>query len=283
MAYPQPQSVLPVKNGQDYFRLTTPIVSSGDIYESEVSANAIVLGPDSDIAHVMVSYYDPNQMVGVVTSTPPNQVLGISQAVISPDRSLTGLVPAVNTEKYITSFSQSNPRSGRVLITLEDLYDIRFRPATFVAGDTIAFETPNLDVIMYFKGLPSVVPQRSDREFNYQYFSPPTGGGTSSFIVVPGYGRKSGFFSFANLAGVATVTVTVLGVKLQPTDLGPAVSLPAGAWTASLDTGAILSGGVRQFKYLASSHGFWDLFCVRFENYVGDAMPTTIILSDKGD
>lgn len=281
MAYPQPQSVLPVKNGQDYFRLTTPIVSSGDIYESEVSANAIVLGPDSDIARVMITYYDPNQMVGVVSSTPPTAVLGLSQAVISPDRSLTGLVPAVNTEKYITSFSQSNPRSGRVLITLEDLYDIRFRPAAFVAGDKIAFETPVLDVIAYFKGLPSVVPQRSDREFNYQYFTVPTtpGAGASSWLVVPGYGRKSGFFSFNNLDGVNTVTVTVLGVKLQPTSLGT----PAGAWTSSLDTGALLSAGTRQYQYLSSTDGLWDLFCIRFDGYAGAAMPTTIILSDDAE
>lgn len=268
MAYPQPSSVTPVKNGQDFFRLTTPIVSSGDIYESEVSANAIVLGPDSDIARVQITYFNPDVSVGQ------------SNAIVSPDRSLTGLVPAVNTENYISSFTQSNPRKGRVLVSLDDYYDPQFTPFTFGAGDSIARETPVLDLIAYFKGLPSVVPQRSDRTFVYQYFTAPTGGADSAWLVVPAYGRKSGFFTFANLDGSNTVTVNVLGVKLQPTNLGASVSLPPGAWTTQLDTVALLSGGTRQFTYKSSTHGLWDLFCIEFRNYAGAAMPTTITLSD---
>jgi hypothetical protein len=256
---------LAVKTGLDFYRLTTPIVSSGDIYESEVSANAIVLGPQSDIARVRVTYFDPNQ---------PTTLL--SQAVISPDRSLTGLVPAVNTEQYVSSFTQSNPRKGRVLFSIDDYYDQRFRPATFDGNvDTIAFEAPNLDVIQYFKGLPSVVPQRSDRVFPYQYFKTPTAG-NSAWLIVPGYGRKSGFFTFNNLDGLNTVTMRLTGVKLQPTGLGS----PAGAWQGALDNAALASNATRQYKYKSSTDGLWDLFCIELENYAGAAFPLTITLSD---
>lgn len=269
MSYPQPSSVLPVKNGQDFFRLTTPIVSSGDIYESEVSANAIVLGPDSDIARVQVTYYNADVSVG------------LSNAIVSPDRSLTGLVPAVNTEHYISSFSQSNPRKGRVLVSLDDYYNIRFRPALFAGGDEIQFETPTLDLIFYFKGLPSVIPQRSDRTFMYQYFKTPAapGAGVSSWLVVPGYGRKSGYFTFQNLDGVNTVTVTVLGVKLQPTGLGT----PAGGFTSQLDTNALITNASDQYVFNSSTAGLWDLFIVRFDGYAGAALPTTITLSDDAE
>lgn len=266
MAYPQPSSVLPVKNGQDFFRLTTPIVSSGDMYESEVSANAIVLGPDSDIARVQVTYFNADVSVG------------LSNAIVSPDRSLTGLVPAVNTENYISSFTQSNPRKGRVLVSLDDYYDIRFRPSTFAGGDEIQFETPVLDLILYFKGLPSVIPQRSDRTFTYQYLETPAAG-QSSYVMIPAYGRKSGFFTFYNLDGVNTVTYHVLGVKLQPTGLGS----PAGGFTSSLATAALITNASAQYKYKSSTDGMWDLFCIRLQNYAGAAMPMTVTLSDDAE
>lgn len=269
MSYPQPSSVLPVKNGQDFFRLTTPIVSSGDIYESEVSANAIVLGPNSDIARVQVTYFDPAQSVG------------LSTAVVSPDRSLTGLIPAVNTENYISGFSQANPRKGRVLFSLDDYYNPDYRPTLFDAvNDSIQFETPNLDLIAYFKGLPSVIPQRSDRTFTYQYLkAPPGGGGNSAWLVVPGYGRKSGYFTLNNLDGITTVTYFIIGVKLQPTGLGS----PAGGWQSVLDTAALLTTGAAQYSYKASTDGLWDYFVIELRDYIGAAMPMTITLSDDAE
>lgn len=270
MTFPQQSSTQPVKDGQQFFRLNTLVDSSGDLYESEVSALGFVLGPQSDIARVLITYMDPDNL--------PTQV---SQAVVSPDRSFTGLVPALNTEHYPSSFTQSHPRNGRILISIDDLFDARFRPALFDGSkDSIAFEVPRLDLVQYFKPLPSVVPPRSDRTFTYQYFVPPLVGGESAWIMVPSYGRKSGFISLNNLDAINTVTVSVTGIKLQPTSLG---TPPGGSQGEILAPTALISAASTMVKYKSSTMGLWDLFAIRLHNYAGAAMPISITLSDDAE
>lgn len=273
MTFPQPSSTQPVKDGQQFFRLNTLVESSGDMYESEVSALAFVLGPESDISRVRVTYMDPDNL--------PTQV---SQAIISPDRSLTGLVSAYNTETYISSFAQTHPRKGRILISIDEYYNPRFRPGLFDAGgagtDSITYVSPRLDVMQYFKPLPSVVPPRSDRLMTFQYMALPVVAGNASWLMVPTYGRKSGFLTFNNLDGINTVTVTVTGVKFQPTSLG----VPAGGSQGTImAANPLITNSAAQVKYLASTMGLWDYFAIQLGNYAGAAMPISITLSDDAE
>lgn len=273
MSYPQLSSVKPVRDGQDFFRLKTQIVSSGDIYESEVGSNGIVLGPDSDIARVQVTYMD--------VDNDPTQV---SSAIVSPDRNMAGLVPALNTLQYPTSFAQTHPRKGRILYSLADYFDLRFRPAGFGVGDSIVTEQPWLDVIQYFKNLPSEAPQRSDRRFVYQYLPAPFIAGDSTWLFIPAYGRKSGFFSFYNLDGVNTVTVSIIGVNIQPTSLGS----PAGGSQKSIMAApvAVITGASTTVVWKTSDAtygGLFDMFGIKLLNYAGAAMPIQITLSDDAE
>src|SRR5574338_907595 len=268
MTYPQPSSTKPVRDGQDFSRLKTQIVSSGDIYESEVGSNGIVLGPDSDIARVLVTYMD--------VDNDPTQV---SQAIVSPDRNMAGLVPALNTLQYPMSISQTHPRRGRILYSLADYFNLRYRPSGFGVGDTALFEQPILDVIQYFKSIPSEVPQRSDRRFTYQYLQPPFIAGNSTWLFIPAYGRKSGFFSFYNLDPLNTVTVSVVGMTLQPTSLGDGGSQKA-IMAAPVALASDTSTTVVWKTSDASYGGVFDLFGIKLLNYAGEAMPIQITLSD---
>ena len=275
MTYPQLSSVKPVRDGQDFFRLKTQIVSSGDIYESEVGSNGIVLGPDSDIARVLVTYMD--------VDNDPTQV---SQAIVSPDRNMAGLVPALNTLQYPMSIAgETNPRRGRILYSLADYFDQRFRPSGFNGvNDSIVFEQPWLDVIQYFKSLPSESPQRSDRRFVYQYVPAPLVASNSTWLFVPAYGRKSAFFSFYNLDGINTVTVSIIGVNIQPTSLGtPAGGSQKSIMAAPVALAANASTTVVWKTSDATYGGLFDMFGVKLLNYAGAAMPIQITLSDDAE
>jgi hypothetical protein len=217
---PQPNSIAPVLGGQQFFRLKTPLLSVGDIYESEVSGLGLALGPDSDIATVLVTYFDANA---------PTM---LSQATISPDRALVGRIDARNETQYPGPGS----RRGRVLISVDDIYDARWLPDGFNGDDAIQFETPVLDVIQYFVNAPSVAPPRSDRVFRYQYLQPPTNPGGETFVVIPGYGRKSGYFTYYNLSGGAAITIKIYGVKMS-TSSAPG---PVGSFQLQLATQVVL-------------------------------------------
>ena len=78
------------------------------------------------------------------------------------------------------------------------------------------------------------------------------------------------------------VTVTINGVQLSPSG-SPGV---IGAYEQSLFTAVILnSAGSANFVFNSSNNtadkgGIWDYFCIEFGNYAGNAMPTSITLSD---
>jgi hypothetical protein len=188
--FPQPSSISPVLLGQQSFRLTTPIAGPGDIYESETGALAFAIGPNSDISSVLVTALDEDD------------ASGISQVTISPDRWYIG-----RTDSRVDSLYNGSNRRGRILISLQDIYDPEYEPLGFGADDSITRVTPILDVIQYFVSPPALTPQRSDRNFQFQYLeTPATVGGTdSAWIVIPAYGRKSGFFSFRNQDPAETI------------------------------------------------------------------------------
>lgn len=255
MTFPQPSSTQPVLNGEQFWRLNTLLSNPGDIYEAECSALAIAVGPNSDIATYLVTYFDANSPTSV------------SQFLISPDRDVVGRVDARNDAQY----PGPGARKGRALISIADIYDPVIRPTAWTNGeDSIEYETPIIDVIWLFENLPSIVAQRSDRIFRYQYLRPPLVVGKSSFLLIPAYGRKSGYFSFTNGSG-APVTVNLSGLRLATTNF---------AAQATLSTSILAGAASAQYAFKSSSAGLWDLFCIELDGYAGASMPISITLSD---
>lgn len=269
MTFPQPSSVTPVLGGQQTFRLLTPIASAGDLYESEVGALAFALGPQSDIATVLLNYYDAQQP-GYVNS-----------AIISPDRQFVGRVDARNEVTYVGP----GQRRGRILISSQDIWDPTLRPSDFDAAgpdsDTIEFITPVLDVMQYFVNPPSLIPPRSDKLQRFEYFpgAPDIVNGVS-WIAIPAYGRKSGYFTFHNRNPVDTIRVTIFGWRL-------ATGSDNEDFTKSLFTDDLLTGDAATYNFKASTDGLWDILLIAigggaagFGYNPAFALPTSVILSD---
>lgn len=270
---PQNTSSDAVLQSQTFWRLKTPLewpggvpngrIASAGIFESESSSLAICLGPDSDIANVQVTYLDP-------TIPAPN----VRTAIISPDRSLVGRIDA----RLDIAYPSSGGRKGRILFSSKDVLPLpSWKPNNFGVGDVLNFQRPVLDVIQYLNSPPSLIAQRSDRIFRFQYFQPPTGGHTS-WMLLPAYGRKSGYFSFQNRSGVM-VTVVVYGVRLSPSQHVPAASVDA-TFTRQLDTNAMADGADADYVFKSSADGLWDMFLLKLDGYTGGALPTYVQLSD---
>ncbi len=258
--FPQPDSVEPVLGGQQFFRLKTQLASVGDIYESEVSALAFALGPDSDLARVQISSYN---------DASPGDV---SQAIISPDRDIIGRIDARNEATY------PGGRKGRILISLADIYDPNWRPDGFTENeDQYEIVAPILDVMQYFSSPPSIVPPRSDRTFRFQYMAAPAFSMTS-WVAIPAYGRKSGFFTFKNLD---TSVLPALPVKARIGGVRFTTSGPGKSPEAILYTGLFDANVSSSYQFKASEAGLWDYFYIGLsDGYVGGPFSIDLTLSD---
>jgi hypothetical protein len=179
MSYPQPSADSYAVNGSQFFRLLTPLTSPGDIYESQQSALGFALGPLSDVANVVIAYFD-------------RQVRSfINLAAIGPRRSFVGRLDANNSDKYAPS-----ARPGRLFMFPADLFDPSFQPAGFLPDEqTITFVPPMLDVIQYFSPQQSLVPKRNDKEYRFEGIP---NNGASGWIILPFWGRKSATIRFTN-------------------------------------------------------------------------------------
>lgn len=179
MTYPQPDSNAYASSGYDFFRLNTQLVSGGDIYESEQGSQAFVLGPESDVSRVKVTYFDQES---------PNFVNNI---VLGPDRQFVGRVDANTRSTYSPS-----GRDGRILIAPDNLYNPDFGPLSPVANSTILIVPPVLDVIQYFQDPGSLVAGRNDKIYRFQSLAWGSNNHSPIYIAVPFYGRKFVSFNF---------------------------------------------------------------------------------------
>lgn len=190
MSYPQPLASQEVLEGQEFFRLFTELDSSGDVYEMDVSAKAFVIGPQSDIARVRVTYWDPI-------------LRGNSQSfVVSVDDPFLGRVDAFDTNKYPLVNTQ-----GRILISPEDILENSWRPSN-VAG-VVAFQPPRIDLLAYLSPPPAVPSKRAD--FKQEGRLQIGASGTSS-LVYPYYRRKFASVQITNFAAGTGYTVGVNGI-----------------------------------------------------------------------
>lgn len=282
MTFPQPNSIESVGDSLDTFRLFTQLQSPGDIYESEVSSHAIAIGPNSDLSSVIVYYYDPvtKWFIPVGGVVPQVDTSLMSSALISPDRPFIGRIDAQNTVNYPLI-----NRPGRILFAAGDIVDPNYLPAGYnPVQDSVFYEPIYLDVIQYLTEPPSLVPQRSDKTYRYQYFAPALIKTGSSFVVIPAYGRKSGSFQFVNRDADDTVTVHIFGVRLSTSNTPGTV----GALQQQLFSSALSPGEIDRYTFDSSTDGVWDCFYLELEGYYGGVgpeptllpLPVTVTLSD---
>lgn len=204
MSYPQPNADSYALNGYKFFRLNTPLISDGDVYESAQGAQAFAIGPDSDISKVNIAYFDDQV---------PNFV---NQFAISPERSFPGLVAARNEVDYVPS-----NRPGRILLWSDELYNPTWSPSFIDVAGRIDFEVPVMDVIQYFapSGL-STNQGRNDREYWYDFLNAPADEvyPNSWVLVIPFYGRRFFTMNFKSdeTTQLTDIQVTVSGLHYKP-------------------------------------------------------------------
>lgn len=265
MSYPQPNADTALIKGWKFFRLNTPLVSPGDIYESAQGAHAFALGPESDISRVAITYFDN-----------ANNPTFIDQLKISPDRSFIGRIDAHNETTY-----QPANRPGRVLIAPDNLYNPLFNP--FDDADEVTVVPPFLDVIQYFTPPQSLVTPRIDKEFYYQQFRKDLGVSIVS-AMFPYFGRKSGSYSILN-ASAHAATVRLCGVNfLRANNAGTGFSYGYLIDPDILPATVLASGDQANGVLKESTHGMFDYIALRMEysqNAANDDTPFKLIVSDK--
>lgn len=207
MGYPQPNSESPVVNKSSFFRLTTTMVSDGDIYESRVGSNAVALGPESDISKLNVAYFDKSQQGNMAI------------APISPQRMFVGEMYAFNGGSEL--YTPANT-PGRILFWPSELWNPTYSPfnpfSPFGTNGRVDYITPVIDVIQYFGSPPSIAPSRNDKNYHYQnypFFTDPVLGGANA-LMVPYYGRKYGYVSFSQNS-IASMDLSIYGVNFAYT------------------------------------------------------------------
>lgn len=187
MSYPQSSVVEAIRQGQEYWRLFTPLVSSGDIYEAEVSSRALVIGSDSDIARANVIYYDIQN---------PNIA---NCASVSVDKPFLGRMDAIASQTY-----QSKDRARLLISTLDLMPPLGFRPPSAGDDDPLSIVQPYIDLLFYLGEQPGFIPPRSNKIHLLEQL-PAFASTDPQWMLVPFYGRR-----------FAEVTIKSLGLAVQP-------------------------------------------------------------------
>lgn len=184
MSFPQTKASNATLRSQDYWRLFTEIETSGDIYECDVSARAFVLGPQSDVARVRVSYFDPQEPAADLANN----------FVVSNDKPFVGRVDSLQIEQY------GGGQRADILITLLDLMPPPgYQPeAAVAAGDEVVLVQPRIDLLAYLAPITGFVPDRAERQHLLQGRQS-TQLTDSIWYIVPFYGRKSVCYGIKNI------------------------------------------------------------------------------------
>lgn len=190
--------------GQNYYRIKREIQSPGDVFEIDVSAAAMYIGPDSDIAEARVTYYDPQA---------PNELQTFDVGLGGP------LVERVISSPGDVVSSTGMPAT--TLVSPADVVNNAYeRPAVspFVPQRRINFPA-EIDFIASLSPPPSIPITRADKTFripNVPFEDSgvvPSDGSTD--LVVPIYGRR--FVSVQAVVPVGVgVTFSYFLAALQP-------------------------------------------------------------------
>jgi hypothetical protein len=200
-------SQLSVIGGQEFYRLKQELQSGGDIFEIDSSVKALALGPQSDVADLLVTFFDAQSNVQ------------IGQTIISAKVPFIGRVDA-----RLATEIPSAGTVGRIQVSVRDLVPswpttgvlpsgvIRAAGATdFVAANI----KPVIDLLAYLSNPPALPPARSGRSYFFPFIA--TGAGAAAWYLLPYYGRTYGHLNFVNVHQAAAIayTVNVYGISLS--------------------------------------------------------------------
>lgn len=249
--YPQLPASTEVIEGNEFYRLFTPLQSGGDAYELDVGALAFALGPQSDLSAVRLTYYDPSQ---------PNQ---INSAVVGIDTPFSGRLDAFASIKIPVANTQA-----RIIVTPEDLWNNNWYP-TILAED-VNYIKPKIDLISYLTP-PIALPMRR-ADFVERGRLNISVGSTAYRIAVPFYRRKFAEIIIRNNSvGVAGLTCDIIGVTFTTDGVAPyALGNFIAAETPITTAGAIAAGAgaVTTFQVRASTLGLFDYLMIRINGAV---------------
>lgn len=170
-----------VIRSQQFYRLKQVVESPGAIYEIDESALSIYIGPDSDISEVEVTYFNPDEPLGLETAT------------VSVNGPFVGRLDAL-----LKTQVPSTGQPARILVSPSDLVDNAYTPpASYAFGGAASrkFNIPAVvDVIFGLKPQPEIPQVRADRTIRFPNVvygpaavGPPNG---STNLIVPIYGRR---------------------------------------------------------------------------------------------
>jgi hypothetical protein len=190
-----------VQRAQEFFRLKQPVTSPGSVYELNESLREIYIGPDSDIAEVMMTYFDPTAADGSSLST----------ATVSVNGPFVGRVDSLP----LTQVPNTN-QPARILLAPNDIVD-----NTYIPPNSAAYRRFNIpaiiDVIVALQKLSSIPAVRADRTLRFAqvpYQGQPVGmTDGSTDLLVPFYGRR---MATVTLVAPQAVIMTVALVTLLP-------------------------------------------------------------------
>jgi hypothetical protein len=253
MSYPQPLASQEVLDGQDLFRLFTPLQSGADAYELDVSGSAFAIGPQSDLSAARVTYVDSSQ---------PSRV---SSFVVSVGDPFVGRVDAFASLAY-----QKSNAPGRIIVTPENLYNANWFP-TVNGLDIVSYIRPKLDLVSYFAPPSSIPLKRADFTTRGRLSIADQGGGSGvTWILVPFYGRKLASIEIRNkTAGSVALTLAAAGINFTQDGVTPygltdfvvaqtAISLAGGGAIAAVNS------GVTAFQITAAQNGIFDYLMLSF-------------------
>ena len=211
MTYPQPRTSDGVQAGQNFFRFNTLVNGPGEIYEIDTACTALTMGPDCDFQQLQISYFDQTRQPSLLNTVR-----------VTPTSPFAGPLAPRPEQPYPASGPNTDPRKGRLLVTLGDIMtpiptaaraDDGWRPTGFngAAGEAIYFVPPVIDLIGWYQIPPPVPTRRGDKTYSFQNL-PQVAVGQNFWTVLPVYGRKYMFVDFFNHSGGA-ITLTILGVN----------------------------------------------------------------------
>lgn len=254
MSFPQTRADREVLASKDFWRLRTPLDSSGDIYELDTSARAFTIGPQSDVPQARVTYFDPQQ---------PGAVQDL---IVSIDAPFIGRIDALLDEAYPTTGggggATSAPSAARAFISPVDIIQNAYRPQFLIAGENLFYPQPQLDFITYLSSEPAGVPAKREAK-EYRLLVPIAGGGptNSAWFVIPHYGRK--YFAAVATAVPPGYEMRVSGINLRAAGASSFTEtyVPSAVFTP-ISLGATVATTI---EVKASLHGFFDLIQVEIK------------------
>ena len=266
MAYPQTRADVEVLNGKNFWRLRTPLSSSGDIYELDTSAAIVAIGPNSDVERARITYYDVQAAASV------------NSVVISAGNPFIGRLDALlDTEFPTTGSAATTPETAessvaRVFISPLDSIQPDYIPLSQFPDDIFIYPPVDLDVLSFLSEPASIPGTRPDKKTE-STVPVVTGSTNTTRIALPHYGRRS-FTVNATAQGAGVgYTMDVDGITFFPagfagapifgeTSVASAVALPAATGTQATVSGT------------AAAFGFFDLLQITISG------PTTIPFSE---